>query len=484
MNTSQGVPMRQSERIGQAQLILYASGSLATAVSYQAFSTYIQFYYIDILGLRAAWVGLVWSIYGLWNAVNDPLAGFLSDRTHTRFGRRIPWIAGLFIPLSITFYLLWIPPAPLNANADVSLLLYFLVAVLVFDLLWTIVVTNWTALFPEMVPDEKQRAGVSAWRQVFGLIGLLVGVALPPVIAGESWSGVRSVALLIAVVTAVFFGLSLLGSRERPEFQHDIPLPFRAALRATLRNRDFLVFLATNLMIQFVFLAMTSTIPFYAKYALSIQQAVTLPGLGITLDVGLQNSLLLGAAFIVALPAMAGWTAVARRLGAWRTLRIACITAAATLLLFFLPDSFYSGLAMTALFGLSLAGLLMLTDLLIADLVDADELQTGTRREGLYFGMNGFVIRFAFTIQGIITGLVLTYSGYVPASDSVLYPAQPATAVWGFRLMLAGIPALALLLAYWLLLRYRLHGSTLNDMRAELALLHARKRTTAVGSGK
>ena len=84
-------------------LILYSSGSLATAVSYQAFATYIQFLYIDTFGLKAAWVGIVWSIYGLWNAVNDPLAGYISDRTHTRWGRRIPWIAGLFIPLSVTF---------------------------------------------------------------------------------------------------------------------------------------------------------------------------------------------------------------------------------------------------------------------------------------------------------------------------------------------------------------------------------------------
>ena len=111
-------------QIGRKHLILYASGSLATAVSYQAFATYVQFLYIDIYGLRAAWVGIVWAIYGVWNAINDPLAGYWSDKTNTRFGRRIPWIAGLFIPLSITFYLLFVPPDGITLSAGFPLLLY------------------------------------------------------------------------------------------------------------------------------------------------------------------------------------------------------------------------------------------------------------------------------------------------------------------------------------------------------------------------
>jgi len=463
-----------SKQIPRWQLVVYSSGSLATAVSYQAFSTYVQFLYIDVYGLRAAWVGLIWSIYGLWNAVNDPLAGFLSDRTHTRWGRRIPWIAGSFIPLSLTFYLLFVPPAGIVATPDLSLLFYFLFFVLAFDLLWTIAVMNWTALFPEMVPDEKQRASVSAWRQIFSVIGLLVGVALPPILAGEDWSGVRLVAGLVAVVTAVFFALSLVGSRERPEFAADEPLPLRDSLRATLTNRNFLAFLGANLMIQFVFLALTSTAPFYTKYALRLQSDLVIGG--VTLDVATQNSLFLAAAFIVALIAMPFWTRFTYRRGAWWVLRFCCLFSAAVLLTFFLANDFYSGIATIMLFGVGLAGLLMLTDLLIADLVDADELVTGARREGLYFGMNGFIIRFAFTIQGVITGTVLTLSRYVSPSPGVLYPEQPATAVFGIRFMISGIPALALVAGYFILGQYRLHGQTLMDMRTAVSALHTRKQ--------
>jgi glycoside/pentoside/hexuronide:cation symporter, GPH family len=454
------------------QMILYASGSLATAVSYQAFGTYIQFLYIDIFGLNVRWVGLVWSLYGLWNAVNDPLAGYLSDRTRTRWGRRIPWIATLFIPLAVTFYFLWLPPAGLVGAGGPPLLLYFLLLVLLFDLLWTFVVMNWTALFPEMVPDERQRATVSAWRQLFSVAGLLLGVALPPILAGPDWSGRGQMALLLAVVTAVFFALSLAGSRERRQPQSDEQLAFSVALRATVVNRPFLFFLAANLAIQFIFLMLVAVSPFYTKYVLRIQSDVTLPGLGLTLDVGLQTSLFLGLAFITALPAMPLWAALARRWGAWRSLRLACLLTAAALLTFLGANDFYSGVLCTSLFGLVLAGLLMLPDLLIADLVDADELVTGCRREGMYFGMNGFVIRFAFAIQGLLLGAVLAQTGYVAPTEGVLYPDQPAAAILGIRLLIAGLPALAALVALLLLQGYSLRDQQLTAVQEELARRH------------
>ncbi len=459
-------------RLPRWQLILYASGSVSVALSYQAFATYIQFLYIDVFGLRAAAVGLVWSLYGLWNAVNDPLAGYWSDRTRTRWGRRIPWIAALFVPLSLTFYMLWTPPASLVEGPSTNLLIYFLIIVLVFDLLWTLVVMNWTALFPEMAPDERQRAAVSGWREAFSIPGLLIGVALPPILAGPDWSGRHTMALLLAVVTAVFFATSLLGSRERRELHQEEPLPLRRALRATLADRDFRLFLGANLAIQFVFMMLTATTPFYTKYVLRIQQDVILPG-GVTLDAAMQTSAFLAIAFITAFVVMPIWTRLAQRWGGRRAIRAACFYSAGALLLFMLPGDFYGGLLVAFLFGLGLAGLLMLPNLLIADVVDADELATGRRREGMFFGMSGLVIRFAFTIQGLISGAVLELSGYVPASDITLYPQQPATALWAMRLLIGFFPALAALIAALLLHTYSLHGQRLAQVRSRVAARHA-----------
>ena len=455
------------------QRLLYAVGSLGVALSYQAFSTYIQFLYIDTLGVRATWIGLVWAVYGIWNSINDPLSGYLSDRTRTRWGRRLPWMYGSLLPLVITFYLLWFP---FNSTdwSEFSILFYFLGIVLAFDLFWTVFVMNWTSLFPEMVSSEDDRTSLSALRESFSILGLLVGVALPPLIAGADWSNREQMAYLLTGVTLVSLLLTLVGSKERPEFAAEPSPPFRESLRLTLRNRDFVFFLAANLMIQYVFLGLSAAIPFYAKYVLKIQGPTTLGG--VTLDAEMQNSLLLAAAFLAALPAMVLWLKLSQRFGAWRTLRAASLLGAAIALYFFFPTTFAGGLLGTIAFGIVLAALLALTNPLIADITDADEVSHGARREGMFFGLNGLVIRFAFVIQGILTAIVFTLTGYVSPSPGVLNPIQPDSALFGMRLLTGGTTAVALVAAFVLLGGYTLHGRRAEQIRAEAAAMQERKK--------
>lgn len=451
------------------QKILYASGSLGVALSYQAFATYIQFLYIDILGLKAALVGIGWSIYGIWNAVNDPLAGYFSDNTRSRFGRRIPWIASTFIPVGLFFYLLWVPPTPLIRGGQTPLFVYFMAIVLVFDLIWTLITMNWTALFPEMIADEKERASVSGWRQVFSILGLLLGVALPPILVGADWSGRGGMALTFGIVTSATFGISLLGSKENPAIQQEEQPPFLPALKATFNSSSFRWFLAANLHKEFIYSIMTASIPFWAKYVLRVQGPVT--AFGMELDAGLQNSLLLGTAFIMALPGVPIWTAVAKRWGGRRGWQVSQATFALSMVLLFLANDFFQGVISTSIVGLSLAGLLVFPDLLISDVIDEDETVVGARREGMYFGINGFIIRFAFTMQGITTAIILGLSGYVASTADNLYPAQPAPAVFGLRFMTAAIPILASVVVIWTLQRYPLHGERLKSLRAKIAAL-------------
>lgn len=455
------------------QRLLYGVGSIGVALSYQAFSTYIQFLYIDTLGVRATLIGLVWAIYGIWNSVNDPLAGYLSDRTRTRWGRRLPWMYGSLLPLVITFYLLWFPFKGANWS-EFSLLFYFLVIVLAFDLFWTVFVMNWTSLFPEMVSSESDRTGLSALRESFSIVGLLIGVALPPLIAGADWSNRGRMAYLLTAVTLISLLLTLFGSKERREFAAEPSPPFRESLRLTLGNRDFLFFLAANLMIQYVFLGLSAAIPFYAKYVLKIQGPTTLGG--VVLDAEMQNSLLLAAAFLAALPAMVVWLKLSQRFGAWQTLRAASLVGAAIALYFFFPTTFVGGLLGTILFGLVLAALLMLTNPLLADITDADEVAHGARREGMFFGMNGLVIRFAFVIQGILTAIVFTLTGYVNPGAGALNPVQPESALFGIRLLTGGTTAVALVAAFLLLGGYSLHGRRAEKIRAEAAAMQEEKK--------
>lgn len=435
----------------QWQKLFYAAGSLGTALSYQAFVTHIQFLYVDVLGLAAGLIGAGWAVYGVWNAINDPLAGAWSDRTRTRWGRRTPWIASMALPTAFCFFLLWVPPEPLLTGGGQSLFVYFMAVVLIFDLLWTIVVMNWTALLPEMFTDERERASVSGWREVFTIVGLLVGVALMPILSGEGWVYRAPVALGFSVLVAASFLGSLLGTRERKDLLAEPPVPFRQSLAATLANAPFRWFLVANLSKEFVFSIVSATMPFYAKYVLGASSAET--------------GYVLGAAFAVAVVGLAIWTPYTKRVGARRAWQVCCLTFSLSLIPFLFISNLTAGLIAAAILGLSLAGLLMLPNLLIADAVDADEADTHSRREGMFFGINGFIIRFAFVLQGLALGGVLSTTGYVQPATPADVIAQPDSALWGMRFLIAVLPMLAMAVTYWAVTRYPLHGERLAEVR-------------------
>jgi len=435
-------------------MIAYSVGSLGTTLSMQCFNTFVPIFYIDRLKLSPALFGLAMTIYAIWNAINDPLAGQISDRTRTRWGRRIPYVAFLTVPMVLSFILVWTPPFSVARGQMTQLFLYFTFIICLLDGLWTFVVLNYTSLFPEMYPNEKQRASVSAWRQVFTVVGLLVGVALPPLLYGPL--GWPLTALIFAVVTGVSLLVSLAGSHEAKEFSQEEPLRLRAALLATFKNKSFLLFLVNNIFVTFVFEMLTAAVPFYAKYVLHVGD--------------METSILLAAAFVAAVPTLYLWTRLTQKRGARDAMMWGLIVFCIGLLPFLLAGSFLTGLLAMLTASAGLSAMLLLGDLLIADIVDEDELETGRRREGMYFGMNGFMIRLGIALKAIVLSATLQVSGY-----NAYLSEQPASAQLGIRLLIGAVPIVALLIALWATWKYPLHGAYLVDVKERIATLHADK---------
>ncbi|MBE3555402.1 MAG: MFS transporter, partial [Thermicanus sp.] len=136
------------------------------------------------------------------------------------------------------------------------------------------------------------------------------------------------------------------------------------------------------------------------------------------------------------------WSFIVKRMGPRKTI----LTAVFLFLLSLIPFAFVTTLLTAALsavaIGVSLAGIIILLDVLLAEVIDDDEKRSGARREGMYFGMNGFIIRWGVSLQAIVMGVVLEWSGYVQHSAT-----QPASVEAGIRLMMTGIPIASLLLA-------------------------------------
>ncbi len=414
--------------------LTYSLGSFAHTMSYQAFTNRVQFFYIDVLGIGTSLVSLVWFLFGIWNAVNDPLMGQLSDRTRSRWGRRLPYLFAGALPLGLAFWLLWTPPI-----GDQVLTVIYLAAILfVFDTLSTLLLTAYHALFPEITSGTADRANLAAWRESLSVVGLVVAFILAPTLSkqlGYPWMGA-----IVGVLAVIGYMLSTLGLKEDPARQGETPLGIVESLRATFRNRPFRWFLGAAMVREFNFVILSATVPFWAKYVLNLQdQAIVF---GVKMSASLQESLLLAVPFLLAVPSLQVWRLVTPRLGARRAWMLANLTWLPGLVLMFLADNFYMALLGMALVAPGFAGYLLLFIVQLSEITDYDARLTGQYREGAYIGITFMLMRLAFSLQALLFAFLLAPSGYVPNA-----PTQPDGAVNAIRLLIGGAPFVACLIS-------------------------------------
>lgn len=426
---------------------LYGLAHLGIVLTVQAFSAYVLFFYTDVKHLPAAWAASVMTVYAFYNAFNNPLMGYVTDRTRTRWGRRLPYILFGTPPLVACFALVWLAPFD-GLTQPVALLVYFGVVIFFWEGLYTLVATAYYALLPEMFLTYAERTDAGARMQLVQTVGLIVGIALPPVLYSSfGWPAMGG---LFAVVAAAALWLGARGMFERSEFQEAEPLPLLAALQETLVNRSFVSLVAAQTLRFVGTNTLTMGMAFYTKYSLGLEEA--------------QTSIIFATVFVAAMPALWLWRWVAQRAGPRTTLMLAYGFFGLSAVPLALVNTLAQAAVAAALVGIGLAGMLLMGDVILCDVIDEDELRTGRRREGMYFGMSGLII----TLSGALASLVFAWVAAAYGYDSAL-PAQPPTVATGFRVFMA-LPTLAGgLLAIAALSFYPLHGERLARVKAQLA---------------
>ncbi|MHB1610890.1 MAG: MFS transporter [Sulfobacillus sp.] len=407
----------------------YALGNLGSNIFSQAFATFALFFYIDHLRGPVGAITAALAVQSLWHAVLNPIIGQLSDRTRTRYGRRIPYIAGLSIPLGVIFFLLWHPLVSAS-----NLAWYFLIVVMLFDFTYLAVVLNWTSLFPEMFRSIQARSRAQASRQAVGIVALMVGVAAPPLLYGRL--GWTSMGLILGVIGTAGFLLSLKGAKEATPLESS-PSHWNWVEPWTLMRTSwgFQRFLGTNFLVQLTLGLIPAVLPFYAKYVLHTSHSML--------------SLLLASIFVVALIAVVPWTRWIRKRGSHLGILWAIGWLAMGVTPFiWAPDTLwvFSG---CLLLGIGLAGFLVLADVLIAEVIDQDAQIHGTRREGLFYGINGFILRLGVSVQALLLYLALHFSHY--HANTLGFATTSVR--WGLR-GLAGVIPLMLLIMAWSVIRH------------------------------
>lgn len=384
--------------------LMYGLGMLGISIPVQAFENFMMFYYVETLGLLVATAAIARSINAVWNAVNDPLFGYLSDRTRTRWGRRRPWMLAALLPFLVTIVLGFAVPASVR-SAPGLLFAYFLGALLLQETFVTIMWTNYSSLFPVLFRGLEERSRAAALKHAFQLLALVIGVALTPLVYGRI--GFTGMALSYSAVALVLILVSLKGSPETMPAEEPAPLGIVESFRQTLSDRAFWVYALASTLTQFTFGLLGAGMPFYAKYSLNLGGAAT--------------SALFGSVFLAAIPMVALWSRLARRWGGKRAWLTAIGILAGSGIGLYLAQDLSTGMLAGAIFGLGFSGVLVVGEVMQAHIIDRDAERTGRRREGNYYSVNGFITRISGALQGFaFLSLSLLYgyrSGELPGSD-------------------------------------------------------------------
>ena len=230
----------RSEKLAFWTKVAYAMGDLSNSVGP---GTIVPFWYLffltDVAHLNPALAGVTVLVGGVWDAINDPLVGLLSDRTRTRWGRRRPYLLFGALPYGITFALMWIVPPIHN---QVLLSLYFALVYILFDTAFTLVSCPYFALTPELTLDHDERTSLTTYRMFVSIVtGLLAAVGFALVF--DATPDKQTAFLVMGIICGVVFVPTVLvaffGTRERAEFQIEPPLRPLEALRFVARNREW-----------------------------------------------------------------------------------------------------------------------------------------------------------------------------------------------------------------------------------------------------
>lgn len=434
--------------------VLYSLASLGVATPAEAIAGIIAFYIVDVKNLPATWYATFWFFYTIYNALNNPALGYLSDRTRSRWGRRIPYVLFGGLPYAVAFALIFTAPFDGRDN-PVGLLGYFGAMIVAWEGIYTALATGYYGLLPEMFGTYRERTDVAAKMNIFQTIALVLGAALPPLLAEIlGWSGMASVLAVVSVI-AIYLGYPALF--ERPDLKTDTGFPFGAALKATFLNRSYLTAAGAQAMRFFATGTLQAGILFYLKYSLKVEEGLA--------------TVILGIAFVVAMLSLYPWRNwVANKLDSRRTLML----ANAVMILGILPMGFSPNIIFTyvaaVVLGIGLGGLVLIGDVIMTEVIDEDEVNTGHQRAGMYFGMSGFLITLSGLLISSVFGLMMPAFGY-----DTLLEIQPASVDLGFRLFLTLPTSLGFLLAITLLWLYPLHGKRLEAIRDALAAKQSRE---------
>ena len=466
---------KQENKLSFKTQFFYGVGELSGGIPSTLMVFFLLFFLTNVAGLNPALAGSVLLIGRLWDGINDPLIGWLSDRTQSSWGRRYPWMVLGAIPLGISFiFLWWIFPL----ESQWGKWTYYTLIVLLIYTAFTAVLLPYASLASELTSDYDERTRLISFKSAFAIGGSIFSLVLAQIIFKWVEHPEKQYFVLgcfsgILIIAAVY--LSVIGTYPQyKKIQQKLPIPsFQSnfslyeQLKFVFSNRPFLMIIGVYLG-SWVAVQLTAAIlPYYVVNWMNLEQG-TATQMAIVVQV---------TAFVMVFV----WSKVGQKLSKKAVYYLGVpLWLIAQVGFFFLQpgqEKIMYLLMIMAGFGVSTAYLVPWS--ILPDIIDLDELHTGQRREGIFYGFVVQIQKFGIAIALFLVGKILDLSGYIPHDATEVIPIQPDSALWAIRLIIAPVPTFALIMGLILIVYYPItrdvHQRILLQLREKRAMKQSRR---------
>lgn len=459
-NTPSSAPASSPLTLGTK--LSYAVGNVGLQMLVAAMSFLLMIFYTDVALVPPAVAGAALLVGKVWDTVNDPLFGWMTDRTRSRWGRHRVYLIYGAVPLGLAAAAVWMVPPGLSPLAA---FVWIAVTYTLFDTVMTLVQLPYQAMGANLTQDYDERTSLTAFGSMGALLGFVAGSVLMPVLvraAPDARTGYALAGGCFGLMAGVAVAVVAWRVREPQGTAHHAAEPgnapqqtmwqnVRETLRTTLRNRPFVLLMSAATLVRLGLTLVQTALAYFVLYQLQGDKG----------DLPRYMGTLLGVVGI----SLFGWKVVVDRWEKNRAYILGLALCAAGLLALYWtgPGDQHKMTVLLVVIGIGMGAHWIVPFAMIPDTIDHGHMQTGERKTGMYYGLYGLMDKLARTLATAVVAGMLDITGYVPNV------AQSAAALQGIALVSGVLPALCLALAIPLLVAYPItrsrHADILNQTR-------------------
>lgn len=437
-------------------MLSYGSGKFITEFFNMCFGAYVFFFYERVIGLDVWYTSLGYIIFAIWNAFNDPLVGYLTDKPFNftkKWGRRLPWVLIGGIPWIFSYLLIFTPPVVDPKDGALILFAWIVIMTCVYDTFASIYGVNFYAIFPDKFRGNTERRTASILSTLIGAMGTAFGAIIPSlfIVWNERISYARQAGVVV-LICMIALALAIPGSIEDQE-RIDCYLesceegmerePFFKQFKTIIKHKNFMVYIISFMFYQSLVSLMIGSVPYVAEAVLGVEAN----------DV----TLILAAMLLGMFVSMPIWGKIADKTNNDRRTIIiaAAVLTVGTFPLMFI-NNYYVMIGALFIWGFCEGGYWVMLSPMFAINIDESIVMSGRRMESSYQGFQTFVSRAALVIQALTFSIVHTLTNFAPGTGNPGDPLPPQSpeAIFGIQIHFALIPAILMAIATILLWRW------------------------------